>query len=81
MQKSRFSPNFIDKNGGGIAHRKEYDERRDCVSWGGDDFCGHAEIIAEKGMGEPHVRALLSEGGQASFEKSQSAYDVDAYER
>ncbi len=29
-------------------------------------------------MGEPHVRALSSEGGQAFFEKVQSADDVDA---
>jgi hypothetical protein len=30
---------------------------------------------------EPHVRALLSEGGQTFFEKVQSANGVDACER
>ena len=76
-----FFPKFIDENGCDIAHRKEYDERRNCVSGGGYDFCSHAEIVAEKGVDEPHVRALSSEGCQAIFEKVQSTDDVDAYER
>ncbi len=78
---NRFFPELIDKNGCGVAHRKEYKKRRDCVSGSGDDFCRNAEIVAEKGVGEPHVRALSSEGGQTFFEKVQSANGVDAYER
>ena len=81
MQKSRFFPKFIDENGCGIAHRKEYEKSRNCVSGGGYDFCSHAEIVAEKGVDEPHVRALSSEGGQTFFEKVQSANGVDACER
>ena len=44
-------PELLYKYRGCIAH---------CESGGGDDFCGYAEIVAEKRVDEPHVRASFA---------------------